>query len=142
MQRNDSTRKQIVASLVAGLALLTIFIVLLVIVLSPLEQRQPAVQPPAVTVSQPQPAIETVPGVLSYINIYREERGLPALKLNAQLNSSAQAKSDDLVAVGYWAHNRDGRTPWTFITESGYIYQRAGENLAKCFDDPEALVHK
>ncbi len=52
------------------------------------------------------------------------------------LTQAAQAKADDMAARNYWSHNTpDGRTPWSFITDSGYKFQSAGENLAYGFND-------
>lgn len=79
-------------------------------------------------------------GPLSYVNEYRESKGLKPLELDTQLETAAQAKSDDLVSHNYWAHDREGATPWDFIRSAGYEYLRGGENLAKCFHDSKALV--
>lgn len=57
------------------------------------------------------------------------------LELNSKLSLAAQAKADDMVANNYWSHNTpDGRTPWVFMTDAGYTFQAAGENLAYGFD--------
>ncbi|RAN77998.1 hypothetical protein B5P43_18375 [Bacillus sp. SRB_336] len=85
--------------------------------------------------------LERIPGLLSDVNAYRATQHLAALKLNTQLDTSSQAKAQDLVTRHYWSHTTpDGKAPWTFITAAGYDYQRAGENLAKCFDSPQAIV--
>jgi len=56
------------------------------------------------------------------------------LTLDPQLSAAAQAKAEDMVAHDYWAHTSpDGKTPWSFISASGYQYQTAGENLAYGF---------
>jgi uncharacterized protein YkwD len=63
------------------------------------------------------------------------------LTLNEQLTQAAQAKAEDMVRQNYWAHNSpDGKTPWTFITSSGYQYQAAGENLAYGFSGSSETV--
>ncbi len=73
----------------------------------------------------------TVDGLLSATNAERTNRGLTALALNSKLVSSSQAKSDDMVAINYWAHNRpDGTTPWVFFANAGYQGLKEGENLA------------
>jgi uncharacterized protein YkwD len=85
--------------------------------------------------------IEQVPGVLAAVNEYRSTKHLPPLALNDKLNSSSQAKAHDLVEDQYWSHEApNGKTPWSFMQEAGYSYQAAGENLAKCYDSPDALV--
>ena len=57
---------------------------------------------------------------------------------NVELDKAAQAKADDMLARGYFAHTTpDGRTPWSFITAAGYSYLMAGENLAVNFTEVE-----
>ena len=69
--------------------------------------------------------------VASLSNNYRASAGLPAYTINSQLTQSAQAKANDMASKGYFAHNSpSGATPWTFISNAGYDYQSAGENLA------------
>jgi len=101
---------------------------------------EPTVQPPAISVVNAQPATENVPGALLLVNQYRSTKHLSYLALNTKLESSAQAKADDLVAQNYWAHTRPGKTPWDFFNTVGYDYQRAGENLAKCWTSTNAIV--
>jgi hypothetical protein len=46
-----------------------------------------------------------------------------------------------MYARDYWAHvSPIGTQPWFFITESGYQYRYAGENLARDFSDPDSVV--
>ncbi len=76
----------------------------------------------------------SVGGLLSHTNQQRASNGLGALTLNSKLNSSAQAKANDMVAVDYWSHNTpSGQEPWVFFDAAGYDYQKAGENLAYGF---------
>jgi hypothetical protein len=73
--------------------------------------------------------------LLDGTNAQRSTNGEATLALNAELDSAAQAKANDMAARDYWSHNApDGQTPWTFITAAGYDYQTAGENLAYGFD--------
>src|SRR4051812_2309294 len=61
--------------------------------------------------------------VMSLSNQERINNGLPVLGYNSQLAAAAQAKAQDMFAKDYWAHNApDGTTPWTFITNAGYVY--------------------
>lgn len=72
--------------------------------------------------------------LLKDTNTQRVNAGESPLVLNSELQKAAQAKAEDMVRSNYWAHNSpDGKTPWTFITNSGYSYQSAGENLAYGF---------
>jgi uncharacterized protein YkwD len=102
--------------------------------------REQAVRPNPVETQPVSVVADRVPGALRAVNTYRALHDLPALTLNGKLSNSAQAKADDLVQQRYWAHFRDGATPWSFITEAGYAYARAGENLGKCYPDADSLV--
>ncbi len=79
--------------------------------------------------------------VVELTNSERAKVGAPALKFNSLLNEAAQRKAGDMFAFNYWAHNSpSGRDPWTFFKEVGYRYLFAGENLARDFSSPEAVV--
>lgn len=84
---------------------------------------------------------ERVPGILAAVNDYRLSKHLLPLSLNNNLNKSSQAKALDLVTDQYWSHIApDGTMPWDLMQKAGYDYKTAGENLAKCYDSPDALV--
>ncbi len=73
----------------------------------------------------------SVSGLLQSTNQKREQNSRSDLKLNSKLDQAAQAKANDMVARNYWSHNTpDGNPPWVFITNAGYTYKSAGENLA------------
>lgn len=79
--------------------------------------------------------------IISLTNSQRESRGLPPLKLSTQLTQAALNKAGDMFARDYWAHvSPIGSQPWSFITQAGYTYRYAAENLARDFSDPEAIV--
>lgn len=79
--------------------------------------------------------------LLQDTNIERSRSQEGDLALNASLNAAAQAKANDMVAHDYWAHNSpDGKTPWTFVINSGYDYQAAGENLAFGFMNAQQVL--
>ena len=74
-------------------------------------------------------------------NIQRSNNSLSVLSSNSALIAAAQAKANDMVSKDYWAHNSPtGATPWTFITNAGYKYQAAGENLAYGFDNSSDTI--
>ena len=80
----------------------------------------------------------TTENIISLTNESRLAYGLAALSENQQLKAAAQAKAEDMLAKGYFAHNTpDGKTPWDFIVSAGYTYLQAGENLAVNFLDAE-----
>lgn len=74
-------------------------------------------------------------------NKQRSNNSLPPLTNNQKLNLSAKAKCDDMVIKNYWSHfGPDGTKPWVFITNAGYSYSTAGENLAYGFYDSASVV--
>lgn len=76
----------------------------------------------------------TAGGLLTSTNSQRTQNGLSQLTINASLTQAAQAKANDMVARNYWSHiTPDGKQPWSFIDQTGYLYQAAGENLAYGF---------
>lgn len=79
--------------------------------------------------------------LLSTTNTVRQSEHESALSIQPQLQAAAQAKANDLAKKNYWAHTSpDGATPWTFISDAGYQYQSAGENLAYGFDSALATI--
>lgn len=80
-------------------------------------------------------------GLLDATNTERAENNKTSLKLNSKLASAAQAKANDMVKRDYWSHNTpDGKEPWVFISQAGYTYKKAGENLAYGFLTSSATV--
>lgn len=77
------------------------------------------------------------------VNLTNKERAINKvgeLKLNELLVKAAQMKADDMASKGYFAHNSpDGKTPWYWFEQAGYIYRYAGENLAVNFRDSEEV---
>lgn len=77
----------------------------------------------------------SISDLLSATNQSRTSNSLPPLKLDSKLNSSAQAKANDMVANNYWSHvSPTGVQPWYWFQQSGYVYITAGENLAYGFN--------
>jgi hypothetical protein len=83
-----------------------------------------------------------IPSTLAQLtNIERQSGNLPSLAVNPVLNASAQAKANDMAAKGYFAHNSpDGKTPWYWISQAGYHYEYAGENLAVNFTESKDVT--
>jgi uncharacterized protein YkwD len=72
--------------------------------------------------------------LLESTNQQRSSNGQKKLGTNQQLARAAQAKAEDMAKRNYWSHNTpDGDEPWLFIDQTGYAYQKAGENLAYGF---------
>lgn len=79
--------------------------------------------------------------LLQDTNNERAKQGLNPVVLNSTLSTAAQKKAADMFADNYWAHvSPDGTTPWDFINGEGYQYTYAGENLARDFNDSDAVV--
>lgn len=79
--------------------------------------------------------------IVALTNAKRSQNGLSELSSNPLLAQAAGAKASDMFANDYWAHNSPGgKTPWSFINGAGYRYIYAGENLARDFSDPGAVV--
>lgn len=84
-----------------------------------------------------------VPGeVIALTNVERGKVGDGALAENTLLDRAAQAKADDMALKGYFSHTGpDGKEPWAWISEAGYTYRYAGENLAVRFDQSSDVVN-
>jgi len=79
--------------------------------------------------------------IVEATNAYRLENNLSELDFDPALSEAAREKAEDMFADDYWAHVApDGTKPWYFITESGYDYVYAGENLAKDFQKSDSVV--
>lgn len=84
----------------------------------------------------------TIENLTRDTNEEREQLGLTKLTVNSSLNTSAQAKANDMAARNYWGHNTpEGNPPWGFINNTGYSYTKAAENLACGFGDAQAIVN-
>jgi hypothetical protein len=74
--------------------------------------------------------------VVELTNAERARAGLPPLTLSSKLTGAALSKGQDMFNDQYWAHVApDGKEPWSFISENGYSYRVAGENLARDFSN-------
>lgn len=79
--------------------------------------------------------------IISLTNLERERTGQGKLLENEKLSAAAVAKAQDMFAGDYWAHySPTGKSPWNFITSTGYKYVYAGENLARDFTDAKSVV--
>jgi hypothetical protein len=80
--------------------------------------------------------------LLNGTNKARQADGKAALSINPDLTKAAQAKANDMASRNYWSHNTPaGNPPWTFVTATGYNYEKLGENLAAGFTDSQATVN-
>ena len=79
--------------------------------------------------------------IIRLTNIERVSHGLSPVNPDSELSQAALQKAGDMFARDYWAHvSPNGTQPWFFITQSGYSYRFAGENLARDFSDSGSVV--
>lgn len=79
--------------------------------------------------------------LLTDTNSERIKSGLPPLVINDALSKAAVLKVNDMFEKQYWAHTSpDGRSPWYWLSQVGYNYASAGENLAKNFKTADRVV--
>lgn len=83
----------------------------------------------------------SVDEVVRLTNDKRVQAGLAPLTVNPELVAAAKSKGADMIARDYWAHVApDGTEPWKFISDAGYKYRYAGENLARDFSTASSAV--
>lgn len=79
--------------------------------------------------------------MLLLINQHRNALGLAGLRFSGQLGSSAYAKAQHMCAYDYWAHTSpSGVTSGYFISQAGYAYIHAAENLAVGYSTDSATI--
>ncbi|MBI5654536.1 hypothetical protein HZC53_02720 [Candidatus Uhrbacteria bacterium] len=80
----------------------------------------------------------TPQNIVELTNREREKLNIDTLTTNIKLMNAAQAKADDMLAKQYFSHiGPGGELPWKWITDSGYAYKSAAENLAIHFTEAE-----
>lgn len=79
--------------------------------------------------------------MIEILNIQRERVGLHKLTENGLLDLSARNKACDMGNKSYFSHvSPDGKQPWEFINDVGYLYNHAGENISKNNDVEKAMA--
>lgn len=87
-------------------------------------------------------ATEFANQVLTLTNEFRAQSGLPALKLNTELNAAAYAHSEDMAKQDYFDHiGKNGSEPWDRAKLVGYEAQAMGENIAAGYTTASAVVN-
>jgi len=82
----------------------------------------------------------TPANIIQLTNQQRAAAGLNTLNTDSRLSAAAQAKANNMFQEQYWDHfGPNGETPWMFISQAGYTYVYAGENLAKGFRTAEGV---
>lgn len=83
----------------------------------------------------------TVTDVISQTNEQRVKYGQGTVQYSTLLSKAAEQKARDMFDKNYWAHfGPNGEKPWDFMQRNGYTYVTAGENLARDFNDSNAVV--
>lgn len=79
--------------------------------------------------------------VIRLVNEIRRENGLKELAYDWELGRVARFKSQDMKDNKYFAHNSPVYgTPFQMIKNFGISYRSAGENIAKGYATPQAVV--
>lgn len=69
--------------------------------------------------------------VFNLINQQRANNGLPALKIDSEVQRVARIKAQDMVDNNYFSHNSPTYgTPFNMLKSFGISYKSAGENIA------------
>ncbi|MBP9813256.1 hypothetical protein KBC51_02330 [Candidatus Saccharibacteria bacterium] len=80
--------------------------------------------------------------IIELTNKQRELLNAQPLAVNIDLMNAAQAKAENMAKEQYFSHNLpDGSAPWKFITDTGYSYLEAGENLAMTNQANDSVVN-
>ena len=80
--------------------------------------------------------------VIRLVNEIRAENGLKPLAHDWQLSRVARIKSQDMKDNRYFAHNSPGYgAPFQMIRSFGISFRSAGENIARGYATPQAVVN-
>lgn len=87
------------------------------------------------------PTNSWVQQVFDLTNSYRQQAGLAPLRLNAKLNTAAQAHSVDMALNDFFSHiGSDGSTVYNRMNGAGYDYNLAAENIVAGYATPKSAV--
>lgn len=79
--------------------------------------------------------------VASLVNKERAAQGLPALKFNSALSKVAATKAADMRDKNYFSHTSPTYgSPFDMMKTFGIKYSTAGENIAKGYRTPDAVM--
>jgi uncharacterized YkwD family protein/spore coat assembly protein SafA len=80
--------------------------------------------------------------VINLVNDIRVKNGLSRLKPNWELSRVARFKSQDMHDKRYFSHTSPTYgSPFNMISAFGISYRTAGENIAKGYTSPQAVVN-
>lgn len=79
--------------------------------------------------------------VVRLVNRIRTDNGLTALTMDWQISRVARFKSQDMHDNGYFSHTSPVYgSPFTMLRDFGISFRSAGENIAKGYKTPQAVV--
>jgi uncharacterized protein YkwD len=99
---------------------------------------------PARTSAKPAPPGNTSyeDQVVTLVNQQRATAGCKALTVDSRLTTAARGHSQDMANRDYFDHNTpEGVTPWTRITNAGYHFSAAAENIAAGQTTPASVMN-
>ena len=80
--------------------------------------------------------------VVRLVNVERTKNGLPKLSHNWELSRVARYKSQDMKDKKYFSHTSPTYgSPFQMMKNFGISYKTAGENIAKGYSTPAAVVN-
>jgi uncharacterized protein YkwD len=80
--------------------------------------------------------------IIFQINKIRRANGLTELRTNKILQLASRNKAADIKIFKYFSHNSPHNLKWNdFLSNVGYQYSIAGENLAKGYYAPEEVIN-
>lgn len=99
-------------------------------------------RPAAVQALEAAPAASFEDQVMEIVNERRNDAGKPPLKRNTLLDASSSEHSTNMATRDFFAHcdPDTGNSPFDRITNAGYIWNSAGENIAAGFSTPDAVM--
>lgn len=101
---------------------------------------QPAPAPAPAPPPAPPPPDDAISQLLKLHNDFRKAHRVGELTISPLLMASAKRESDDCARTGRMNHtSSDGRTPFQRMSEAGYKYTWAGENIAEGYADAAAV---
>jgi uncharacterized protein YkwD len=84
---------------------------------------------------------EYAKGVLDLVNVERAKENLDPLEWNSQLALAAYNHAADMASRHFFGHyTPEGVSPFDRISDAGYDYWTAGENVARGQTTPEEVV--
>lgn len=79
--------------------------------------------------------------LIQLINQERQKNNLSSLTIHNALVAAAKRHSEDMAQNNFLSHTgSDGSTPFTRMTDAGYSYRTAGENVAAGYTSPQAVL--